>query len=47
MEFELVNKITGENTFRYGANEQDMWNKTKLNPNEWEVVCKEYLDREE
>ena len=43
-EFTMINKVTGENNIEFGYNEKDMWRRSGLNPEEWNIILVDYVD---
>ena len=43
-EFTMINKVTGANNIEFGRNENDMWRRSGLNPEEWNIILVDYVD---
>lgn len=43
-EFTIENRHTNEETYIFGYNINNAFSRTKLNPNDWQVVNAEYID---
>lgn len=43
-EYELLNKLTNERIIVFGYFLSGVWNRYKLNEQDWEVLSRDYID---
>lgn len=43
-EYTLINRTTDEEIIKYGYNDNNVFTRNGLNPNEWKIVIRDYIN---